>query len=135
MTLEGINPDHDFFQVSKLHEDQKKKPSPKLEHFFPQIQVKTKKKVFTKNAILFFPEFKWIPTVKCTPASNYRGDADVHHTQTIGEDTVKLLGGYIPPIPPGFRHPWFEGIVTPDLKTRALKDTSPKNPSLIGHES
>ena len=29
-----------------------------------------------------------------------RGDADVHHTQTIGGDTVKLLGGYIPSIPP-----------------------------------
>ena len=25
------------------------------------------------------------------------GDADVNHTQTIGEDTVKLLAGYIPP--------------------------------------
>ena len=24
------------------------------------------------------------------------GDADVDHTQIIGEDTVKLLGGYIP---------------------------------------
>ena len=27
------------------------------------------------------------------------GDADVDHTQIIG-------GGYIPSIPPGFRHPW-----------------------------
>ena len=33
-------------------------------------------------------------------------DADVDHTQIIGGDTVKLLGGYIIPIPPGFRHPW-----------------------------
>ena len=32
------------------------------------------------------------------------GDADVDHTQIIGEDIVKLLGGYIPPLP-GFRHP------------------------------
>ena len=31
------------------------------------------------------------------------GDADIDHTQIIGGDTVKLLGGYIPP---GFRHPW-----------------------------
>ena len=31
-------------------------------------------------------------------------DADVDHTQTIGGDTVKLLGGYIPH-PPGFWHP------------------------------
>ena len=33
------------------------------------------------------------------------GDEDVDHTQTIGGDTVKLLGGYIPP---GFRHPWLQ---------------------------
>ena len=31
------------------------------------------------------------------------GMQDVDHTQTIGGDTVNLLGGYIPP---GFRHPW-----------------------------
>ena len=29
------------------------------------------------------------------------GDAGVDHTQIIGGDTVKLLGGYIPPSPPG----------------------------------
>ena len=57
-------------------EDQKKRSSPKMEHFFS-------------------PEFKWTPTLKCTPESNYLGgDADVDHTQTIG-------GIY----PPGFRHP------------------------------
>ena len=36
-----------------------------------------------------------------------KGDADEDHTQIIGGDTVKLLGGYIPLIPPGFRHPCF----------------------------
>ena len=37
----------------------------------------------------------------------FGGDADEDHTQIIGGDTVKLLGGYIPhpPPPPGFRHP------------------------------
>ena len=34
------------------------------------------------------------------------GDADVDHTQIIGRDTIKLLGGDISP-PPGFRHPCF----------------------------
>ena len=29
------------------------------------------------------------------------GDADVDHTQTIGKDTVELLGRYIPPFLPG----------------------------------
>ena len=53
----------------------------------------------------FFPEFKWTPSLRCTPESNYWGDADVDHTQTIGGDTVKLLGGYIPPSPPGFGTP------------------------------
>ena len=67
-----------------------------MEYFFPQIHVKTKKKVFTKNGTLFFPEFKWTSTLRCTPESNYCGDADVDHTQTIGGNTVKLLGGYIP---------------------------------------
>ena len=33
------------------------------------------------------------------------GIADVDHTQIIGGDTVKLLGGIYLPIPPGFRHP------------------------------
>ena len=80
-----MNLDHDFVQVSKLSEDQKK--------------------VFTRNETLFFSEFKSTPTLKCTPESNYWGDADVDHTQTIGGDTVKLLGGCIPPIPLGFRHP------------------------------
>ena len=33
------------------------------------------------------------------------GDADVDHTQITGGDTVKLLGEYIPPSPPGFGTP------------------------------
>ena len=35
--------------------------------------------------------------------SNYWGDADVDRSQTIGEDTAKLLEGIYPPL---FRHPW-----------------------------
>ena len=49
---------------------------------------------------IFFPEFKWTPTLRCTPESNYWRDADVDHTQTIGGDTVKLLGEIYPPDPP-----------------------------------
>ena len=44
--------------------------------------------------------------------SNYWGDADVDHSQTIGGDTAKLLRGYIPPL---FRHPWFTLIGLLDL--------------------
>ena len=94
--------DHDFVQESKLSEDQKK--------------------VFTNNGTLFFPKFRWRPTKKglhqklntfFSPnlSGHLRsdalqsqiivgGDADVDHTQTIGGVTVKLLGGYIRPIPP-----------------------------------
>ena len=32
---------------------EKKRSSPEMEHFFPQIQAKTKKKVFTRNGTLF----------------------------------------------------------------------------------
>ena len=87
-TLGGINLDHDFVQVSKLSEDPKKRrSSPKIERFFPRILVVTYTQMHTRVKLL--------------------GDADVDHTQTIGGDTVKLLGGYIP-IPPRFRHPWVQ---------------------------
>ena len=52
----------------------------------------------------FFPEFKWTPALRCAPESNYWGNADVDHTQTIGRDTVKLLGGIDLPHPLGFWH-------------------------------
>ena len=83
-----------------------------MEHFFSQIQVKTKKKrktVFTKKGNLF------------SPNSNGHLRSDAHQSQTIGEDAdvhhtvLKLLGRiqpnylkeYIPhpPPPPGFGTP------------------------------
>ena len=57
-TLGGMNLDHDFFQVSKLSEDQKKRSSQKLERFLsPNSGEDQKKKVFTINEALFSPEF------------------------------------------------------------------------------
>ena len=44
--------DHKFVLMWKFSENQKKK---QMEHFCPQIQVKTKKKVFIKNRTLFSP--------------------------------------------------------------------------------
>ena len=38
------------------------------------------------------------------------GDADEDHSQIIGGDTVKLLGGYIPPSRSGFGTPGWERI-------------------------
>ena len=78
-----MNLNHDFVQVSKLSEDQKWKSfSPDFEwkRFFP---------------ISFFPDFEWTPTLKCTSESNYWGNADVDHTQTIGRIQSNYWGGYI----------------------------------------
>ena len=68
-----MNLDHDFVQVSKLSEDQKKKKRslPKLEHFFsPNSSGHLRSEAHQRQII--------------------GGDADVNHTQTIGGDTVKL---------------------------------------------
>ena len=112
----GMNLDHDFVQVSKISEDQKKGLLQNWSTFFPN-SGEDKKKVFTKNGTLFFPEFKWTPMLRRTPASNYWGDADVDHTQTIGEDTVKLFGRYIPPSPPpGFGTPTSTSNLPPSIQ-------------------
>ena len=81
-----MNLDHDFFQVSKLSEDQKKKKrsSPKMEHFFSRIQVKTKKRT------LFFPNSSGDLRSDAHQSQIIGGYVDVDHTQIIGGDTVKL---------------------------------------------
>ena len=77
-----------------------------MEHFFPQIQVKIKKKGFTNNGTLFSPRIQVDTYAQMhTRVKLLGGDADVDHTQTIGGDTAKLLGSIYPPISPGFRHP------------------------------
>ena len=74
-----MNLDHDFFQVSKSSEDQKKGLHQKWNTFFPRFQVKT---------------------------CDLRLDA--HRSQIFGGDTdedhTQIIGGIYPPIPPGFRH-------------------------------
>ena len=96
-----MNLDHDFFQVSKLSEDQKKSTS--LEDFFSQNSSEDQKKRSSPKLGDFFStnsyEDQRSDVVK---SKTVGGDADVEHTQIIGGDTVKILGGYIPP---GFRHP------------------------------
>ena len=94
----GDELDHDFVQEWKFSEDQKKK---QIEHFFPQIQVKTKKKVFNKNKTLFFPKF----TLRCIPIQIIGGDANVDHSQTIGEIQPNYWGDMSPPSPPCFGTP------------------------------
>ena len=45
--------------------------------------------------------------LKCTPKSNYWGDASADYTQIIGGETVKLgdISPHPPPPPPGFGSP------------------------------
>ena len=74
-----------------------------MEHFFPQIQVKTKKRSSTRIEH-FFPQ---IYTLRCTPIQIIGRDADVDHSQTIGGIQPNYWGVCIPLIPsPLFRHPW-----------------------------
>ena len=98
--LGGMNLDHDFFQVSKSSEDQKKVFT---KHGTGKDQ---KKKVFTTNGRLFFPEFKFF-----SPNSSRGLRSDAHQSQIIGgdadEDHTQIIGGIYPPIPPptGFGTP------------------------------
>ena len=66
------------------------------------MQMKTKKKRSSTKTEHFFPQ---IYTLRCTPIQIIEGDADVDHSQTIGGDAAKLLGGYIPPSPSCFGTP------------------------------
>ena len=108
-----MNFDHDFVQVSKLSEDQKKKrSSPKMEHFSPNSGEDQKKKRggFTNNGTLFSPNLSRHLRSDAHQSQIIRRDADVDHTQTIGGDTAKLLGDISPP---GFGIPAY-GIIKAD---------------------
>ena len=91
-----MNLDHDFAQVWKFSEDQKKNVNGTL--FSPNSGEDQKKKSSSARLEHFFPKF----TLRCTPIQIIAGDANVDHSQTIGGDTAKLLGGHIPP---SHRHP------------------------------
>ena len=71
-----MNLDQDFFQVSKLSEDQKKGLHQKWNTFLSTDQ----RSDAHQSQII-------------------GGDADEDHTQIVRGYTVKLLGGYIPPSP------------------------------------
>ena len=121
-TLGGMNLDHDFVQVWKFSEDQKKNANKTL--FLPEFRWRPKKKVFinnrtlfslilgedqkkrvfSKNRTLFSPNlrsavhpFKLLGGCRCGPFSNYWGD------------TAKLLGNIFPP---GFGTPAYYDILT-----------------------
>ena len=84
-TLGGMNLDHDFFQVSKLSEDQKKKIFTKNGTLFSRIQVETCAQMHTRVKLLEGMQMKTI-------------------LKLLGEYS-QIIGGDISPIPLGFRHP------------------------------
>ena len=83
-TLEEMNLDHDFVQVSKLSENQKKSSSPKREHFFPKFRWGPEKKFFTKNGTLLSPNSSVHLRSYAHQSQIIGGDAVTDHTQTIG---------------------------------------------------
>ena len=78
-----------------------------MEHFFPRIQVKSKKKrSLPKMELLFSPNSSGDLRSDARQSQIIGGDADVNHTQIIGGIQSNYWRGYIPLILPGFRHPW-----------------------------
>ena len=75
-----MNLDQDFFQISKFSEDQKKRFSPEMEHFFSPNSSRDLRADAQQSQII-------------------GRDADEDHTQIVGGYTVKLLGECIPPSP------------------------------------
>ena len=81
-----MNLDHDFFQVSKLSEGQKK--------------------VFTKNGTLFSPNSGGDLRLDENQSQIIGWVTDVDHTQIIGGIQSNYWGDISPHPPSGFRHPW-----------------------------
>ena len=78
----------------------KKRSAPKLEHFFPRIQVKIKakkKNVFTENEARFSPNSSGDLRSDAHQSQIIEGYAHVDDPQIIEGDTVKLLGDKSPP--------------------------------------
>ena len=72
-----------FFPAKTKKKQKKTRSSPKMEHFFSPNSIGDLRSDAHQSQII-------------------EGDADVDHTQTIGGDTVQLLGGIYPP---RFWHP------------------------------
>ena len=88
---------HDFFQVRKLSEDQKKRSSPNME------QVKTKKKRSSTQMEHFFPELKFFPRIQVETFAQMHTRVKLLEGMQM-KTILKLLGGIYPPSP-RFWHP------------------------------
>ena len=91
-----------------------------------EIQVKTKKKVFFKTRTLFSPNSgedqkkKVFIKNRTLFSQNFRSDVHPFKLLKGGGGTAKLLGGYIPPIPPWFGTPGHNQIFDEQPKTYCL---------------
>ena len=111
LTLREISLDQDFFQMSKLSEDQKKKErfSIDMEHFFSSNSgedQKTKKRSSPEMEHLFSPNSSTDLRSDAHQSQIIGGDADDDHTQIVGGIQSNYWGDISPssPPPPGFRH-------------------------------
>ena len=103
-----MNLDHDFVQVSKLSENQKKKGfSPKINIFFSKFRWRPKKQGLHQKWNTFFPRFQVDTYAQMHTQSQTDADADLDHIQTYWVGYSQIIKGYIPPIPPGFGTPGF----------------------------
>ena len=94
-----MNLDHDFFQVSKLSEDQKKKSSPNME------QVKNKrKKVFPTNGTLFSPNSSFFPQFQVETCAQMHTRVKLLEGMQM-KTILKLLKGFGISVPSKFSPP------------------------------
>ena len=79
-----------------------------MERFFSPIssEDQKQKKVFTKDGTLVFPNSSGDLRSDARQSQIIGRDADVDHTQIVGERYSQIIGGDISPHSPGFRHPW-----------------------------
>ena len=101
-----MNLDHDFGQVSKLSEDQKKvfTKTPKL--FSPNSSEDQENKGFYQKWNTIFPRIQVDTYAQMhTRVKLLGGSADVDHTQTIGGIQSNYGGNISPPTSPGFGTP------------------------------
>ena len=61
--------------------------------------MKTEKRSSQEMKHLFSPNLRTDLRLDAHQSQIIGGDAGADHTQIVGGDTVKLLGGYIPPFP------------------------------------
>ena len=80
--------------------------------FFPRIQVKTKKKIFTRNGTLFSPNSGTDLRSDAHQSQIIGGDAGEDHTQIVGGIQSNYWGDIYPPSPPDFGTPAWQKAPT-----------------------